>query len=328
MTPDRPTIAPDRLERFATRTTELLDEAARAIKGQAEAMELILACVLARGHVLLEGVPGIAKTLMARALAHQFGVGFKRIQFTPDLMPADITGTRVFDFQRREFTLVKGPMFTEVLLADEINRSPAKTQSALLEAMQERQVTIDGESHALPTSFTVFATQNPIEQEGTYPLPEAQLDRFLFKLLVGYPDAATEDEVIALHHAGFDGHDLARFGLAVTSSPAELEEMRALAQEIHVKRELIHYAGELVRATRASPTVQHGAGPRAGIALVQGGKAMAALRGRDFATPDDLRAIAHAVLRHRLILHPDAEIEGTTTDEVATAVLESVDVPR
>ena len=321
-------IDPATLERFGESVDSLFDEAGRVILGQHQVLRLMMVGVLCQGHVLLEGVPGTAKTLMARVLAHLMGVGFKRIQFTPDLMPTDILGTSIFDFDQREFRLVKGPIFTDFLLADEINRSPAKTQSALLEAMQERRVTIEGHPHQLPDHFIVFATQNPIESEGTYPLPEAQLDRFLLKIKVPYPGEEVEDRVLALHHRGFDGHQLAHVGLNAVSSPERLAELRQVVQQVHVKEELIRYIRQLVRATREASALLFGAGPRAGIALLRCAKAMAAMQGRDFVTPDDIRVIATPALRHRLILHPDMEIEGVTSEQVIASILESVDVPR
>lgn len=300
----------------------------KAIVGHETTMQQLLVAVLARGHVLLEGVPGTAKTLLVKALSIALGMEFKRVQMTPDLMPSDILGTNVFDVSSQSFHLRQGPIFTTVLLADEINRAPAKTQSALLEGMQERQVTIDGERHVLSENFTVFATQNPIEYEGTYPLPEAQLDRFLFKLLVPYPEASAEDELLGRYHAGFDADRLAEAGVAAVTDGAELSEVRREIQGLGAEPDLLHYIGEIVRATRDNPNLVLGCSPRAAVMLLQASKVLAGLRGRSFVTPDDVKAVALPALRHRLILRPEADIEGLSPDDVIQGVLATVEVPR
>lgn len=302
--------------------------AANVIVGQEEIFRLLTVAMLVGGHTLLEGVPGTAKTLMAKTLATLVGGTFRRVQFTPDLMPSDITGTNVFDIQSGQFTLRRGPVFTDVLLGDEINRAPAKTQSALLEAMEERQVTIDGEPHALSPVFTVIATQNPIEFEGTYPLPEAQLDRFLFKLIVSYTPYEAETELLRRVNAGFDAHALERAGLAAVTEPAHILACRRLVQAVRVDEAIIGYIEALIWTTRQLPDLLLGASPRAAIALLQGAKALAALDGRAYVVPDDVKALAAPVLRHRLIVRPEAELAGITGEVVIGRVLGSVPIPR
>jgi MoxR-like ATPase len=306
----------------------LTQSAARVLVGQEETFRLLTVALLVGGHTLLEGVPGTAKTLMAKTLATLAGGTFRRVQFTPDLMPSDITGTNVFDLQSGQFTLRRGPVFTDVLLGDEINRAPAKTQSALLEAMEERQVTIDGEPYPLSPLFTVIATQNPIEFEGTYPLPEAQLDRFLFKLIVTYTPYEAETELLRRVHAGFDAHALERSGLTAVTEPAHILACRRLVREITVDEAIIGYIEAIVWTTRQAPDVLLGASPRAAIALLQGAKALAALDGRAYVVPDDVKALAAPVLRHRLIVRPEAELAGITAEVVIGRVLGSVPVPR
>ncbi|MHB0913121.1 MAG: AAA family ATPase [Armatimonadota bacterium] len=303
-------------------------ETGKVIAGQDEVLEQVVVCFLARGHALLEGVPGIAKTLTVRCVASVLGLDFKRVQFTPDLMPSDITGTYVFDSNTTEFRLKKGPVFTNVLLADEINRTPPKTQSALLQAMEERCVSIDGTDHSLEGVFFVAATQNPVEYEGTYPLPEAQLDRFLMKMMIDYPSEEGELEVLRRSHAGFDPHDLSTAGL---ESLPSMEPVRAVWEEIaavNVGEDVMRYATAIVRKTRGSHQVVLGGSPRASIALLRCGKALAALRGRDYVTPDDIKTLALPVLRHRLILSPESAIEGLSADDVVAGVLAGVPVPR
>ncbi len=310
---------------LATRVTGSLS---KAIVGHDAVIQQLLVAVLARGHVLLEGVPGTAKTLLVKALSISLGMEFKRAQMTPDLMPSDILGTNVFDLASQTFHFRPGPIFTTILLADEINRAPAKTQSALLEGMQERQVTVDGERHVLPENFTVFATQNPIEYEGTYPLPEAQLDRFTFKLLVPYPESEAEDELLQRYSDGFDADRLEEAGVTAVTSDEELGRVRREIQGIRAEPPVLHYIGEVVRATRTNPNLVLGCSPRAGVMLLQTSKTLAALRGREFLTPDDVKAIALPTLRHRLILRPEADIEGLSPDQVIEGVLATVEVPR
>lgn len=297
----------------------------KRIVGQDLAIDELLAALLARGHVLLEGVPGVAKTLLVRVLASASGVRFGRIQFTPDLMPADITGTSVLRGDGR-FEFRPGPLFADIVLADEINRAPAKTQAALLEAMQERQVTVDGTRHDLGQRFTVVATQNPVEFEGTYPLPEAQLDRFLVKVRVGYPSAADELAMLEAHARGDDperafGDD----GLAITSE--SLDALRSATDRVTIAPEVVAYIASVVRATRDDPALALGASPRASVALLRLSRAAAILAGRDFVTPDDVKGFAPAALRHRLILSPELDVEGRTTDDVLAAVLLRVPAP-
>jgi MoxR-like ATPase len=280
------------------------------------------------GHVLLEGVPGTAKTLMAKTLAHLIAAEFRRVQFTPDLMPSDIVGTQVFDLSTGRFHLRRGPIFTQILLGDEINRAPAKTQSALLEAMEERQVTIEGERHALPEPFMVLATQNPVEYEGTYPLPEAQLDRFLFKVLIGYLPAEAETEILRRYHTGFDAHDLATAGLQPVITPADIARCRAEIATVTVEPGIMTYVTQIAAASRRSLDLILGGSPRASIALLLASKAYAALQGRTYVTPDDIKSLAAPVLRHRIILKPEAEIEGLDADAVVRRVLAKVEVPR
>jgi MoxR-like ATPase len=311
----------------------LMDEVTRGINqviiGQEDAIRHSLIVILCNQHALIEGVPGLGKTLLARTLAAVLGCEFKRIQFTPDLMPADITGTNVFNLQRNEFWLVKGPLFTTFLLGDEINRAPAKTQSALLEAMQERTVTIDRESYRLSPNFTVFATQNPIESEGTYPLPEAQKDRFMMKISMSWP--GTEEE-LSLARRSLDATApeavLARGEVRACLPESELVSLRAALDDVRVSDELVNYAVQVVRRTRADEAILVGAGPRATQALLRGSRAAAALNGRDFVSPDDVRGLAQPVLEHRLILKPETELEGVRTIEVLDRILNDVAVPR
>ena len=307
---------------------QVREQLARVIVGQDDVIEQLLVAVLARGHVLVEGVPGTAKTLMVKALALCLGRDFKRVQMTPDLMPSDILGTSVFDLQTSSFNLRRGPIFTTFLLADEINRAPAKTQSALLEGMQERQVTIDGVSHPLDADFTVFATQNPIEYEGTYPLPEALLDRFLLKVLVEYPEQAEEVDILRRRHEGFRDDDLAAAGITPVTLADQLPACRQAVLQITVTDEMLQYIAAITRLTRDNPHLVLGCSPRASAMLLEAGKVLAALRGRDFLTPDDVKDIAPATLRHRLILRPEADIEGLSADDVIASVLAAVPVPR
>ena len=304
-------------------------EVAKVIIGQDAAVELALITLLTRHHALIEGVPGVAKTLLVRTLGHVLGVPSGRVQFTPDLMPADITGTNVFNLPTNQFMLIKGPVFTSFLLADEINRAPAKTQAALLQAMQERAVTIDRDTHTLDENFTVFATQNPADSEGTYPLPEAQKDRFMVKIKME-PPGRDEELVLARRMLGTDTPEnvLASGAVQAVLGPGELARLRVVLGAVTMRDELAAYVVDLVRATRSHESVLTGAGPRATQALLLGARARAALEGRDYVTPDDVRGLAGAVLGHRLVLRPEFEIEGLTIDEIVTRVLEQVAVPR
>jgi MoxR-like ATPase len=303
-------------------------EIAKVIVGQEPEIEQILACLFAGGHALIEGIPGTAKTLLVRVMARLFECPFKRIQFTPDLMPADILGTNIYDAQQQTFQFHRGPLFSSFLLGDEINRAPAKTQSALLEAMQERQVTVDGTSYSLPAIFTVFATQNPIEQEGTYPLPEAQLDRFMMKVLVSYPAEEQEVSILRNHQRGFHVDDLGRFGIERVGGEADLLAAQEEIRRRTIREELLVYLAKLVRGTRANLKVEVGASPRSGVMLLMAAKARAALHGRGHVLPDDLKAVAKPVLRHRLRLKPGAEVDGITADDVLEEILARTEVPR
>jgi MoxR-like ATPase len=303
-------------------------EVAKAIAGQDRAVEQALVAILANGHVLLEGVPGVAKTLLVRALAQTLDLQYGRIQFTPDLMPSDVIGTNIFSPKTSDFQLRKGPVFVNVLLADEINRTPPKTQASLLEAMEERRVTIDGEPHPLPPPFIVFATQNPIDFEGTYPLPEAQQDRFLLKIVVTYPEPDHEVEVLRRHHAGFRPQNLEAAGIRAVVGADALREMQEEVQKVRVEEKVFNYIYETVQATRRSNDILVGGSPRAGIALLNCSKAVAALRGRDFVIPDDVKELALPILRHRVLLRPEAEVEGLSVDRVLGSIIEAQVVPR
>jgi MoxR-like ATPase len=316
----------DQLKDVLTRARE---EVGKVIIGQTAVIDQALICIITNHHALIEGVPGVAKTLLVRTLGHVLGCDFARIQFTPDLMPADITGTSVFNLQRNEFALIPGPIFTTFLLADEINRAPAKTQSALLQAMQERLVTIDRETRPLAANFTVFATQNPIEYEGTYPLPEAQKDRFMLKIRMDCPER-DEELLLAGRSLGKESPEATLTGGAVRQvlTADDLTALRSLLEALTVRSELVGYTVDIVRATRAHESVLVGAGPRATQALLLAGRAHAAIAGRDFVTPDDIKAMSGPVLEHRLILRPEFEIEGVTVREVIEKILQNVAVPR
>lgn len=304
-------------------------EVAKVIIGQEEVVDYSLIAIFTGNHILIEGVPGVAKTLLVRTLAKVLGSEFSRIQFTPDLMPSDITGTNVFNMQEGSFHLVKGPIFTSFLLADEINRAPAKTQSSLLQAMQERQVTIDGETHSLPDSFTVFATQNPIEYEGTYPLPEAQKDRFLLRVEMDYPEEEQEKQ-LALQSLGKETPEkiLESGDVKAVLTEDQILTMQEALESITVTNELVSYVVDLVRTSRTLDSIQTGAGPRATKALLLSSRAYAAIAGRDYVTPDDIRTMAYPVLSHRIVLRPEYEIEGMTVREAVNKLLEAVAVPR
>ncbi len=303
-------------------------EVLKVVHGQDEAVDHLLATFLAGGHALLEGVPGMGKTLMVLALARACGGRFSRIQFTPDLMPSDVTGHAMLDPETRRFRVRKGPVFANLLLADEINRAPAKTQASLLEVMQEQQVTIEGEAHLLPPPFLCLATQNPIEQEGTYPLPEAQLDRFLLKICMDYPSAEAEQRVVQAVTLGRVAQGLDVEAVRQVIDPAGAVSLQAAAAAVTVDDRVIEYAVRLVRATRQRPGIAVGAGTRGAISLVRAGRALALMEGRDFLTPDDIKGIVLPALRHRIVLAPELEIEGQGADEVLEAVVESVEAPR
>jgi MoxR-like ATPase len=311
---------------FQETFARIKDRVGQVVVGQDDLVVGTLVGALARGHVLVEGVPGLGKTLVARALAAVSGCAFKRIQFTPDLMPSDITGSSVYSRDTAAFTFVPGPVFAQLVLADEINRAPAKTQSALLEAMQDHQVTVDGLSRPLPSPFIVIATQNPIEAHGTYPLPEAQLDRFLFKLLVADPPLEVERRIVRQHADGFDPTDLS--GLKAATDAQEIARMQQYAQSVRVDDAVVSYIVDLVRRSRVDKAIELGASPRASIALLRAAQVIAASEGRAFVTPDDVKPIVMPVLRHRLMLHPDAQLQGVTADERIDDIIKAVPVPR
>lgn len=303
-------------------------EIAKAVVGQEDAVDMLLTALFAGGHVLLEGPPGTAKTLLAQTFARTLGLDYGRIQFTPDLMPGDIIGSNLFNFQTSSFTLTRGPIFCELLLADEINRTPPKTQAALLEAMQERRITIDGEAHGLSPRFTVVATQNPIEQQGTYPLPEAQLDRFLFKQVLDYPSLEQERAIVAAHGSRTGLMDPVALGVEVVADAAVIDAAVNTVADVRLNDEVIGYITGLVRATRTSADVETGASPRAGAMLAVASRARAALDGRDYVIPDDVKALAIPALRHRLVLSPAAEIEGRRVEQVLAGLVDQVAAPR
>lgn len=302
-------------------------EIGRVFVGQDDVLNAVLVAMLARGHVLLEGVPGVGKTLLVRTLGRVLGCHFRRVQFTPDLMPSDVTGSTLYNSQKGNFEFKHGPVFTHILLADEVNRAPAKTQSAMLESMAERSVTVDGVTHPLPEPYFVLATQNPLESAGTYALPEAQLDRFLFKLLIEHPSKAVEEQLLRNVRDGFDAADLDAAQLQQILTVEHFRAMQAVVETVQVDDKIISYIAELVGNTRRHRAVQIGASPRAAIALLKTGRVEAAVQGRNFVIPDDIKIHGKSVLRHRLILQPDAEIEGVTTDEVVEAVLRETEVP-
>jgi MoxR-like ATPase len=303
-------------------------ELRKVIIEQNELLEYSLIALIAGGHVLLEGVPGLAKTLMIRSLAKTLSVDFKRIQFTPDMMPADITGTKVFNMQTRIFELKKGPIFTNFLLADEINRTPPKTQAGLLEAMAESSVSIDGEVMPLPNPYMVFATQNPLEYEGTYPLPEALVDRFLMKIVIKYPSLQGEKEILKRHHEGFSSDDLDRANIEAVCKKEEILACRQLVSKVKVDESLMEYIVQIIAETRNNPVIEVGSSPRGGIALLNCSKACAAYYGRDYVIPEDIKNMAIPTLRHRIILKPEVELEGITADQVLMNILSKIKVPR
>ncbi len=309
-------------------TERLRTEVRKVIMGQDAALDLMLVALLSDGHVLLEGVPGTAKTLLARAFAAALGIDFNRVQFTPDLMPGDVVGTNLFHFEKNEFVLKRGPIFTDILVADEINRTPPKTQAALLQAMQERAVTIDGVTYPLSPGFLVLATQNPIEQEGTYPLPEAQLDRFLFKIAIGYPSRDEERSMVRVHGHRTATPPISEFGIVPVARLPEILEMRRAVAAIRLTDAIVDYVVDLVRATRQRPALLCGGSPRAANMLATAARAYASLQGRGFVIPDDVKALALPVLRHRVLLAPGAEIEGLSSDAAVARVVEEVEAPR
>ncbi len=328
MEPTPPAAAPQTLEQAHQLATALRTEIGRALIGQTVVVEQVLTALFAAGHVLIEGVPGLGKTLLVRALARTFDGSFARIQFTPDLMPADVTGHAIYNLQKENFTLRRGPVFTHLLLADEINRAPAKTQSALLEVMQEGQVTLEGKALPVPRPFMTLATQNPLEMEGTYPLPEAQLDRFLFKIRIDYP-AAEEETALVAHVTGRQvGEGLDVAAVRTLARPETIEGMQRLAARVQVDGAVNDYAVRIVRATRDWQGIAVGAGPRGGIALIRAARAAALLDGRDFVSPDDIKRVALPALRHRIVLAPELELEGHHPDQVLAAVLDQVETPR
>ncbi len=319
--PDPESVSPARQAVLALR-----EEVGKVVVGQDGTLSGVVAAMLVNGHVLLEGVPGVAKTLLIKVISAALDLEFRRVQFTPDLMPSDVIGQLILEGSTFRFR--EGPVFTNLLLADEINRTPPKTQASLLEAMEERQVTAEGVARGLPDPFVVIATENPIEYEGTYPLPEAQLDRFLFKLHVPYPSAGQEAQILRRHHQGMDPHDLAAAGVRPVATATDLAAARHEVEAITVEDRVIEYMVQLTRATREAPSVSLGVSPRGGTALLHAAKAWAWLSGRHFVTPDEVKAIAKPALRHRMQLRPEVELEGATTDSVLDSVLASVQAPR
>lgn len=303
-------------------------EVGKAVVGQADTVDLMLTALFAGGHILLEGAPGTAKTFLAQTFARTLGLKYGRIQFTPDLMPGDILGANLFNFQTSQFTLTKGPIFCDILLADEINRTPPKTQAALLEAMQERRVTIDGKAHPLPQAFTVVATQNPIEQQGVYPLPEAQLDRFLFKQVLSYPTVEQERAIVATHGLRTGTPNPADLGVTAVVGATEIAAVVDLVATIRLADEVVDYIVRLVRATRESADLEAGVSPRGGAMLATAARARAVLQGRDYVIPDDIKALALPALRHRVVLSPAAEVEARLPDQVVQTLIDQVEAPR
>ena len=316
------------LETIRDRVAALRGEVHKVVVGQERALDLMLVALLSDGHVLLEGVPGTAKTLLARAFAAALGLQFGRVQFTPDLMPGDVLGTNLFNFQTNRFVLTRGPVFTEILVADEINRTPPKTQAALLQAMQERAVTIDGTTHALSPGFMVLATQNPIEQEGTYPLPEAQLDRFLFKIPIGYPSLDEERAMVRVHGHRTVTPPLSEFGIRPVATLDDVIAMRATVAGLRLSDEIVEYVVGLVRSTRGRPALACGASPRAANMLATAARARAAIHGRGYVIPDDVKALLLPALGHRVVVAPGAELEGLSAEGVLGRVVEEVEAPR
>ena len=305
---------------------KIREELGKVIVGQRQMVDLLVTAILADGHVLIEGVPGVAKTLTAKLLSRVISVDFARIQFTPDLMPSDVLGTSVFNVKTSEFQFKQGPIFSNIVLIDEINRAPAKTQAALFEVMEERQVTIDGKTYLMAAPYLVVATQNPIEHEGTYRLPEAQLDRFLFKIQVGYPDLEEEISIINGHHSRKGNAPVGAVNPVLTAD--DITKYRKAVQEIHMEENVLRYIGQIIHETRSHNSLYLGASPRASVAVLNSSKAYAAIHGRDFVTPEDVKFVAFPVLRHRIMLTPDKEMEGVTTDEIIKLIVDKVEVPR
>ncbi len=316
------------LEQIKSINENIREQVAKVIIGQQDALDLIMVCLVSEGHILLEGVPGTAKTLLVKTIASTLDLSFGRIQFTPDLMPGDVLGTNLFNFQTNEFILTKGPIFTELLLADEINRTPPKTQAALLQAMNEREVTIDGTTHDLGAGFMVIATQNPIEQQGTYPLPEAQLDRFLFKHILGYPTEDQEKSIVAQHGHKTTMAEVDEFKVSPVGNLQTLKEIRAFVETVTLSEENVEYIVNIVRSTREHPAIQFGASPRSATMLARASRGLAALNGRDYVIPDDIKHLAVPTLRHRVSLAPGADIEGITTDHTIEQIVEQTAAPR
>jgi MoxR-like ATPase len=321
-------LGADQAERAAAAAGSVMEQLARVVLGQDNALRDVMAALIARGHVLLEGVPGTAKTLLVRTLSQVLRLEFRRIQFTPDLMPSDITGVNLLAGPQGTFTFRPGPIFGELVLGDEINRAPAKTQAALLEAMQERRVTVDGVSHQLPEPFTVFATQNPIEFEGTYPLPEAELDRFLVKVVLDYPEENVEQGILHRVLGGFEADAPESYGVDAVADAAGLAELREACRRIRVEPSLVTYISAIVRATRSAPVLALGASPRGTVALLKMAQAAALLDGRTYVVPDDVKALAPAVLRHRVTVAPELELEGVAPDTALRGIIEKIEAPR
>ena len=314
------------LSQLSHAVTEIRESLSKVIVGQKDTIELLIAGILANGHMLIEGVPGIAKTLTAKLIAKSIDAQFSRIQFTPDLMPSDVLGTSVFNPKTTDFEFKRGPLFGNIILIDEINRAPAKTQSALFEVMEERQITVDGVSYAMQEPFVVLATQNPVDQEGTYRLPEAQLDRFLFKIEVKYPSLDEEIAIITRQHQQLTNDQLAH--IQPVLSATQVIELRRQVQNLHVEPKLLEFVAKVIHETRANKSLYLGGSPRASLAIVNAAKAMAAINGRDFVTPDDIVKVAPSVLRHRLILTPEKEMEGVSPDEVVAQIFQKIEIPR
>ncbi len=305
---------------------QLRVEISKIVVGQHQMVDLILSALLADGHVLIEGVPGVAKTLTAKIVARTISAGFSRIQFTPDMMPSDVLGTSIFNIKNTEFEFKKGPIFSNIVLIDEINRAPAKTQSALFEVMEERQITIDGKTYTMDAPFIILATQNPVEQEGTYRLPEAQLDRFIYKIEIGYPSMEEEEKILTGFHQRKSSNDLST--ITPVLSGAQIQKYRAIVNGLHIEQNLLRYISQLVNQTRNNSALYLGASPRASIAIMRGAKAMAAMRGRDFVTPEDIKDVTYPVLGHRIMLTAEKEMEGVTAKDIIKDIINKIEVPR